>query len=208
MNEKQTSSYELTFIVLENETDKGVLEILQKTDAKISKNIDLGVKQLAFPIKKQKAGHYFSVKFEVEPSKLPELEKSLKLEKSLIRYLVICALRFSAAKPTDNTRPTKPTDQTVKQPIILEEKGEKKPEEIIEPKAEIKIETPEERPEIIKPVIETPKEEPVKIEKPEVVEKKIELKPATVKPSAKKPAKAVKVEASELDKTLEELVKE
>ncbi|MCX6810107.1 MAG: 30S ribosomal protein S6 [Candidatus Berkelbacteria bacterium] len=219
MDEKQASSYELTFIVLENESDKEILEALQKANAKVTKNIDLGVKGLAFPIKKQKIGHYFSIKFDIAPSNFPDLEKSLKLIKPLIRYLIITALRFNAAKPVGNIRPAKSTEETAKEPKTQEEKQK------ITPEPAVKV--PILEPEIIKPVVEEPKEESVKIEKIETEDKQPEnqktSKPAptsktvgvptesvgtTKKPAATKPVKAVKIEASELNKTLEELVKE
>lgn len=86
--------YELT-LVLEPELDKeGKEKLLQnlKKDlgkAKVSEEKDLGVKDLAYPIKKQKRGIFYWLTFAAEPEVLPDFEKKLKLEEKILRYLLI-----------------------------------------------------------------------------------------------------------------------
>lgn len=52
--------------------------------------IDLwGKKSLAYEIEKQKEGVYLLVSFEADPKVLSELEKKIKLEENIIRYLIV-----------------------------------------------------------------------------------------------------------------------
>jgi len=87
--------YELT-LVLEPELDKeGKEKLLDKIKklfekAKVSEEKDWGVKDLAYPIKKQKRGIFYWLKFEAEPEILPDLNKKLKLEEKILRYLLVC----------------------------------------------------------------------------------------------------------------------
>lgn len=51
--------------------------------------VQWGKRQLAYPIDKQTTGHYVVAQFTVEPDRLAELERVLKLQDDLIRYLVV-----------------------------------------------------------------------------------------------------------------------
>jgi len=48
-----------------------------------------GKRQLAYPIRKQPNGYYVVAQFTAEPASLPELERVLKLEEDLLRYLIV-----------------------------------------------------------------------------------------------------------------------
>ena len=47
-----------------------------------------GRRQLAYQIKKRETGYYVIARFTTETTKLPEYERSLKLDDSLLRYLI------------------------------------------------------------------------------------------------------------------------
>ena len=47
-----------------------------------------GRRQLAYPIGKRENGYYVVARFNVESSVLPEFERALKLDDSVVRYLV------------------------------------------------------------------------------------------------------------------------
>ncbi len=51
--------------------------------------VQWGKRQLAYPIDKQTTGHYVVAQFTAEPDRLAELERVLKLQDDLIRYLVV-----------------------------------------------------------------------------------------------------------------------
>lgn len=47
-----------------------------------------GRRQLAYPIGPRENGYYVVARFEAEPATLPEFERALKLDESVLRYLV------------------------------------------------------------------------------------------------------------------------
>lgn len=52
--------------------------------------VDLwGVRQLAYPIQKNKSGYYVVAQVNADPESLPEFERILKLDESLLRYLLV-----------------------------------------------------------------------------------------------------------------------
>jgi len=52
--------------------------------------VDLwGNRQLAYPLKKQKAGYYVVAQFTASPEALPEYERLLKLDDEVLRYLLV-----------------------------------------------------------------------------------------------------------------------
>jgi small subunit ribosomal protein S6 len=55
-----------------------------------------GKRQLAYPIGKKTAGYYVVVQFTADPSALPELERTLKLDDDVVRYLIV----LSEGQPT------------------------------------------------------------------------------------------------------------
>ncbi len=48
-----------------------------------------GKRTLAFPIRRHETGYYVIAQFEAEPGVLPEFERAIKLEESVIRFLVV-----------------------------------------------------------------------------------------------------------------------
>jgi len=48
-----------------------------------------GNRQLAYPINKKKTGYYVVAQFNGDPAGLPEFERMLKLDESLLRYIVV-----------------------------------------------------------------------------------------------------------------------
>ncbi len=52
--------------------------------------VDLwGTRQLAYPLRKQKAGYYVVAQFTAAPDALPEYERLLKLDDEVLRYLLV-----------------------------------------------------------------------------------------------------------------------
>ena len=48
-----------------------------------------GSRQLAYPVEKKKAGYYVVAQFNGDPNALPEFERALKLDETILRYLVV-----------------------------------------------------------------------------------------------------------------------
>ena len=55
----------------------------------IAKEEDLGVKKLAYEIKKKKEGHYYLYHVKFNGSKLPAIEKDIYLNEDILRHLFV-----------------------------------------------------------------------------------------------------------------------
>ena len=79
---KSTASKKKSF----SETLEKILKILE---GKVTKVSDWGVKELSYPIKKSKEGLYLFVELEMPAKSAKQLDLKLKMEESLLRYLLI-----------------------------------------------------------------------------------------------------------------------
>ena len=181
----ETEKYEISFLVPEDSSSKECVKLLELSGAKISKETDLGVKKLVYPITKITSARLCAVVFEMVKADLPKLEKSLRLEKTIIRYLIIKELPVSVPKPAKEGSAEKSEAKIAEAPV-------EKKEILPEPKAEEKIVEAEKKIE--------------KVEKPAEA-KKIEKKEEIIeeKPKKRKTQKPIKIAADQLDKKLEEL---
>jgi len=90
------NSYYLT-LVLKPEMDEkerntlldSMVKKLVGEEGKTVKEDLWGVRDLAYPIKKQTKGFYAHFELEVEPKNAKGLDKSLKLEEDVLRYLLV-----------------------------------------------------------------------------------------------------------------------
>jgi len=204
--------YEVTVILKEDGKISDIEKIVSE-NAESKKTSDLKVRQFAYPIGKLTSGHYFAVEFICEPQVILEIEKELKAEKSIIRYLVTKALRHGPelvkqAEPAQKAEEEQ-IDETAEEttPQSLTEEVIESAQESSKKEAQTKEEIVEEKP---RESEEKQPEEKPKAKKPEVVKEKPAEKLISKAPAKKaaKPAKAEKMSAEELDKKLEELVKE
>jgi len=62
---------------------------LEKLDAKIVKEEDMGQRTLAYPIQNENQGHYFYFVAEMEPEKAHEAPKAVELLEELLRFMVV-----------------------------------------------------------------------------------------------------------------------
>jgi len=88
--------YELTLILdpdLSSEDQKKLIEkikkIIEDTKGKVEKTNDWGKKELAYPIKKKKMGDYFLWEIKADPEQIDKVDKKLKIEEGVMRYLII-----------------------------------------------------------------------------------------------------------------------
>jgi small subunit ribosomal protein S6 len=179
-------TYEITYITKEDAKDKAVKEMIESSLGKIVSASSLGEKQFAYPIKKETKGFYTTAVFEIEPEKLSELNKKLGLSEEILRHLIIIA---KAAK----TEMPKLLPKKVKEEIAAP-KEISAPKEIAAPKEEKKLEAPKK---IVKP--------PKKLEKPKAeTAKKVPTKVEEIEKETISEEDRLK----ELDKKLDELLKE
>lgn len=190
--------YEICFIVLKEEQKKIVLKILKDCNAKILFEQDIiGRRKFAYPIKKENAGYYFSIYFDLENNKISNLNKALQAEQELLRLLIV---------KNDIDIKKLIEIKTAKSPKIEKKVPQEKPKvsKLIKRETEMKEFEPEKK-----------KEETAKTKKIQRLTKKIiKAKPITVKKEeiiVKKKESISEDEAlriKKLEEKLDELLKE
>lgn len=96
VEEKKERNYEMTAILGGKDLDKKSKEVvkkigdlLKKAGAAVLKEEDWGIKELVYPIKKQKEGYFYFWQLAILPENLGKMKESLRLEESVLRYLLI-----------------------------------------------------------------------------------------------------------------------
>lgn len=89
------NTYELVLILTQkkSEEDKKIA-VTKITDliaehGEVTSVNDMGVKKLAYEINKESDGHYYLFNFVVTPSFILELERVLRIEDSVLKYMTI-----------------------------------------------------------------------------------------------------------------------
>jgi ribosomal protein S6 len=124
--------YEIAFLIDPKISEKEAEEVQQKIENMIQ---DIGgifwfrekivKKNLAYPIKKQFEAYLASVQFFLKPQKIKEVEKKLKKESQILRYLIV-------TRQMKKGEVQKATGAERKEEKVELEKLEKKLEEILE----------------------------------------------------------------------------
>jgi len=88
--------YELTLVIDPDLTSENQKKLVTKTKkiitdlkGKVGKTDEWGRKELAYPIMKKTLGYYFFLETKLPQKALAEIEKKLKLEEGIIRYLLV-----------------------------------------------------------------------------------------------------------------------
>lgn len=87
-------NYEFTIIFDANEekTKSGlelVTSLFEKAGVEITKQEDMGVKYLAYDIKKQEKGHYVYFEMKADPSSILGFEREFLLNTSILKFLFV-----------------------------------------------------------------------------------------------------------------------
>ena len=87
-------NYEFTVIFDSNEdqTAKGldlILAELNNAQVEISKQEDMGVRNLAYPIRKQEKGHYYFFELKADPSIINGFNNTFKLMVPVLKFLFV-----------------------------------------------------------------------------------------------------------------------
>ena len=86
------NNYALTLVLkpdLEEKARKELLDSVTKRFGKVEKEELWGARDLAYKIKKYNKGWYAHYLFNGEPDKIAPLDKALKLDEDIIRYLLV-----------------------------------------------------------------------------------------------------------------------
>lgn len=101
--------------------------ILINNNASIEGVINMGMRNLAYEIKKNKRGYYYVIYFKAEPTLVAELERNYRISEDVIRFIVI-NYRSKTEQKTWQTLVDKSNGKYVEPP----KKEKKKVEEIKE----------------------------------------------------------------------------
>ena len=85
-------NYLLTLVIkndLEEKERQALLESISGKIAKVDKEDLWGVRDLVYPIKHATKAYYAHFEFSDEPKNIPSLDKMIKLNEDIIRYLLI-----------------------------------------------------------------------------------------------------------------------
>ncbi len=92
------NNYLLTLVLKSDMDEKGRKDLLdsvkkkiQGATGKITKEDIWGARDLSYPIKRQNKGYYIHFEFETDPQIAKTLDKNLKVEEDIIRYLLVRA---------------------------------------------------------------------------------------------------------------------
>lgn len=129
--------YELTYLISPEVSEEELNSLNEKINSLIQK--EAGVlnevkipikKKLAQPIKKQREAFLTNLSFDLESDKLGDLERQLKAEKKILRYLILARPKIKVTKV--RKRPSKVIPKIpVKEKKVELKEIEKKLEEIL-----------------------------------------------------------------------------
>ncbi len=88
------NQYLLTLLIknsLDEKARKELVSSMTKRMGKVIKENEWGSRDLAYPIMKQDKAYYVHLEFESDPATVPQLDKILKVEEDIIRYLLVRA---------------------------------------------------------------------------------------------------------------------
>ena len=87
--------YEGLFILKSNLSDEeygklsaAVIEVITKNGGKVDAKEELGTRDLAYPIKKEKKGRYLLLYFTGEPQSITAMERIYKINESILRAVI------------------------------------------------------------------------------------------------------------------------
>lgn len=77
---------------------KKIQQEVEKLEGKIDKQEEWGKKELSYPIKRSREGNFFLLTLSLLPANVSNLERKMKLEERVIRYLFVKNDNLSVSK--------------------------------------------------------------------------------------------------------------
>jgi len=114
--------YEVLYIVRADLDDDKVQDavrrvntLIERSGGSVERTNLWGKRKLAYEVKHQKEGAYVLQDFQVEPSRIPELEAALKITEEVLRHLIVRKPEKVVPTPV-----APPPAEVVLQPITVE----------------------------------------------------------------------------------------
>jgi len=124
---------------------KDFKKLLEANTFKISKQEDVGRRQLSYSINNHNKGHYLLFNIEGDPSKLIEIENKIKYDESIIRHLFVSVKNHSGEDSQllldSKNKKNEAEDVVEKEPKVKQPKEDKK--ENLDNKKDVKPEDSE-----------------------------------------------------------------
>ncbi len=124
--------YEVLYIVRADLDDdkvqdavKRVNTLIERSGGAVERTNMWGKRKLAYEVKHQKEGSYVLQDFQIDPTRVPELEAALKITEEVLRHLIV----RKPEKAAIATTVAPPPAEVVLEPIAVE------PEAVAEPAA-------------------------------------------------------------------------
>ena len=115
--------YEVLYIVRADLDDEKVQDavkrvntLIERSGGSIERTNLWGKRKLAYEVKHQKEGAYILQDFQIEPTRVPELEAGLKITEEVLRHLIVRKPEKAAVA----TAVTPPPAEVVPEPIAVE----------------------------------------------------------------------------------------
>ena len=109
---------------------KDFKKLLEANTFKISKQEDVGRRQLSYSINNHNKGHYLLFNIEGDPSKLIEIENKIKYDESIIRHLFVSVKNHSGEDSQllldSKNKKNEAEDDVEKEPKVKQPKEDKK----------------------------------------------------------------------------------
>ena len=109
---------------------KDFKKLLEANTFKISKQEDVGRRQLSYSINNHNKGHYLLFNIEGDPSKLIEIENKIKYDESIIRHLFVSVKNHSGEDSQllldSKNKKNEAEDVVEKEPKVKQSKEDKK----------------------------------------------------------------------------------
>lgn len=94
--------YETTMIVRQDAAKSdatkladGFAKIITDQKGKVTRNEYWGLRTLAYVINKNRKGHYVHLNIEAEPAAVKEMERKMRLDENVVRYMTVRVEAFS-----------------------------------------------------------------------------------------------------------------
>jgi small subunit ribosomal protein S6 len=102
---------------------KEVADLFAAQNAEIAYQENLGRRKMAYPIKHLRHGYYFLIEFHLETAELMEIERRLKLNEQVLRYLIIkSSPKTREEREKQKTRQQSESDRRDKPKKTIQEK--------------------------------------------------------------------------------------
>lgn len=89
------NQYETIFLMKDDITEEQRNEVINKIvnylnkNGKITEKNDLGLKKLAYEIRKHSQAYYYQIYFEVKSTAIAELERLYRITENILKFIVV-----------------------------------------------------------------------------------------------------------------------